>query len=47
MQECENIVQFNFRMKEVVSSIKGVGGAINEDDVVIKIPRYCLPHYAI
>lgn len=47
MQEGENIEQYSKRIKDVVNSIKSVGGKLEEDDVVSKILRTLLPQYAI
>ena len=47
MQEGENITQYTFRIKEVVSAIEGVGGTMIADDVVRKIIINLLPIYYV
>lgn len=43
MQEGENIEEYRKIIKNVVNSIKSVGGKLEEDDVVRKILRTLLP----
>lgn len=47
MLEGETFAQYVARIKEVVSSIKGATGQIDDDIVLIKVLRTLLPVYAI
>lgn len=47
MREGENIMQYTNRIKEVVHTIRGLDGVINEDTMVSKILRTLFPIYAI
>ena len=47
MEEGETIPQYVARIKEVVSAIKGVDGAIEDDIVLRKVLRTLLPVYVI
>ena len=47
MEEGENAAQYDARMKEVVSSIRSLGGQLSEEIVSRKYLRTSLPIYAI
>ena len=47
MEEGENAAQYGVRMKEVVSSIRSLGGQLPEETINSKYLRTLLPIYAI
>ena len=47
MEEGETVAQYVARIKEVVSAIKGVDGAIDDDTILSKVFRTWLLVYAI
>ena len=47
MEEGENVTQYGARMKEVISTIRSLGGQLQEEIVSSKYLRTLLPIYAI
>ena len=47
MQEGENVAQYYSRIKDVVNSIRGATGKIDDDILLKKVLRKLLPIYAI
>ena len=47
MEEGENAAQYATRMKEVVSTIRSLGGQLEEETIIKKYLRTLLPIYAI
>ena len=47
MEEGENIAQYAYRIKEVVSAIRSANGVLDDETINSKVLRTLLPIYAI